>query len=383
MGRDVTGLRIDKKTNMVNDKSNGTLHSAVHVAPKALPEKSERKDYQPEDHNTKGRLPNEFNEQQDVLGVKSTNHEPEEKIIKAEAQKSTDKKLSSPAKPASGSTANSFEPATPGLEADKQTSSATYANGTENNNFGVQVLPKSNDSHSPKSSKKSQSNSNFMSRKLPQPNDKNYYDEEDNWSLASSISSTATSVRTRVTVPVAPRFSCVDRLERRKEFYSKLEEKHKALEKEKLEYEARTKEDEQAAIKQLRKTMVYKANPVPSFYREGPPPKVELKKLPVTRAKSPNLTRRKSCGDAVKSSPDDKGLCGRATRHSVGTYREAKASPVQKKSSPLTPKSKDHAGVRKSNGSNKIKKNSPQQFKETTEKSHVKEEANVDVSVES
>ncbi|XP_011091942.1 protein WVD2-like 2 isoform X1 [Sesamum indicum] len=380
MGRDVTGLRIDKKTNMVNDKSNGTLHSAVHAAPKALPEKSERKDYQPEDHNTKGRLPNEFNEQQDVLGVKSTNHEPAEKIIKAEAQKSTDKKLSSPAKPASGSAANSFEPLTPGLEADKQTSSATYANGTENNNFGVQVLPKSNDSHSPKSSKKSQSNSNFMSRKLPQPNDKNYYDEEDNWSLASS---TATSVRTRITVPVAPRFSCVDRLERRKEFYSKLEEKHKALEKEKLEYEARTKEDEQAAIKQLRKTMVYKANPVPSFYREGPPPKVELKKLPVTRAKSPNLTRRKSCGDAVKSSPDDKGLCGRATRHSVGIYREGKASPVQKKSSPLTPKSKDHAGLRKSNGSNKVKKNSPQQFKETTGSSHVKEEANVDVSVES
>ncbi|KAK4424722.1 protein WVD2-like 2 [Sesamum alatum] len=379
MGRDVTGLRIDKKSNMVNDKSNGTLHSAVHVAPKALPEKSERKDYQPEDHNAKGRLPNEYNEKQDVLGVKSTNHEPEEKIIKAEAQKSIDKKLSSPAKPASGSAANSFEPPTPGLEADEQTSCADHATGAENNDSGVKVPPKSNDSHSPNSAKKSQSSSNFMSRKLPQPNDKNYYDEEDNWSLASS---TATSVRSRITVPVAPRFSCVDRLERRKEFYSKLEEKHKALEKEKIEYQARTKEEEQAAIKQLRKTMVYKANPVPSFYREGPPPKVELKKLPVTRAKSPNLTRRKSCGDAVKSSPDDKGLCGRATRHSVGVYREGKASPVQKKSSPLTPKSKDHVGVRKSNGSNKVKSR-PQQVKETTENSHVKEEANADVSVES
>ncbi|EPS60881.1 hypothetical protein M569_13920, partial [Genlisea aurea] len=85
-------------------------------------------------------------------------------------------------------------------------------------------------------------------------------------------------------------------------FYSKLEEKHRALEKEKLEYQARIKEEEQAAIKLMRKNMSYKANPVPSFYREGPPPKVELKKLPVTRAKSPVLGRRKSCGDAVAKS---------------------------------------------------------------------------------
>ncbi|KAI3448717.1 hypothetical protein Pfo_005382 [Paulownia fortunei] len=385
MGRDVAGLRIDKKSNMVNDTSNGTVHGAVHVAPKALPEKAGKKDYESEDHNAKGVLPDECNEKQDVLGVKSTNHEPEEKFIKAEAQKSTDKKLSLPAKPASGSAvngtidANSYEPLTPGLEAEKQASYANYANGAENNGSGVKVLPKSNDLHSPKSAKKSQPNSHFMSRKQLQPNFKNYYDEEDNWSLASS---TATSVRTRITVPVAPRFSCVDRLERRKEFYTKLEEKHKALEKEKLEYEARTKEEEQAAIKQLRKNMTYKANPVPSFYREGPPPKVELKKLPVTRAKSPNLTRRKSCGDAVKSSPEDKGLCGRATRHSVGVYKEGKASPVPKKTSPITPKRKDQIDARKLNGSNKVK-NRPQQFKETTENSHVKEQGNADIAVES
>ncbi|KAL6512202.1 hypothetical protein OROMI_034682 [Orobanche minor] len=175
-------------------------------------------------------------------------------------------------------------------------------------------------------------------------------------------------------VPVAPRFSCVDRLERRREFYTKLEEKHKALEKEKLEYEARTKEEEEAAIKQLRKNMVVKANPVPSFYREGPPPKIELKKMPVTRARSPNLTRRKSCGDAaVKPSPEDKGLCGRAARRSVGVFhKEGKASPVQKKTSPFTPKS----NVQKLNGSKKVK-NQP------TQNSHVKDHENADIAVES
>lgn len=105
--------------------------------------------------------------------------------------------------------------------------------------------------------------------------------------------------------------------------------------------------------------------------------------LPVTRAKSPNLTRRKSCGDAVKSSAEDKGLCGRATRHSVGVYREGKAaSPLQKKASPITPKSKDQIDVRKVNGSNKFK-NRPQQFKETSENSRAKEQGNENITVES
>ncbi|PIN03491.1 hypothetical protein CDL12_23984 [Handroanthus impetiginosus] len=360
MGRDVAGLRIDKKSNLVIDKSNGTEES---------PEKAGKKDYEAEDHNAKARVPNQHEGKQDVLGVKSTNNEPEEKIIEAEAEK----KLSSPAKPTSVSSvngivdANSFEPITPGLEGEKQTSYANHAN----NESGVKVSPKSNGLLSPKSAGKSQLNSHF---KL-QPKYKNFYDEEDNWSLASS---TATSVRTKITVPVAPKFSVDKRLERRKEFYSKLDEKHKALEKEKLEYEARTKEEEQEAIKQLRKSMMYKANPVPSFYREGPPPKVELKKLPVTRAKSPNLTRRKSCGDAANSSPDDKGICGRAARHSVGAYKESKASPVPKKPSPLTPKTKDQNGMRKL----KVKNNTTP-LKETKENSHVKEQGNADIAVES
>lgn len=41
----------------------------------------------------------------------------------------------------------------------------------------------------------------------------------------------------------------------------------------------------------------------------------------MTRPKSPNLTRRRSSGDAVKSSVE-KGSCPRGSRHSLGTVRE-------------------------------------------------------------
>ncbi|KAL3814699.1 hypothetical protein ACJIZ3_015967 [Penstemon smallii] len=354
MGRDVTGIRSDKKP--VNIKSNGTFHTTVHVAPKAIPETDETKDY---NHNLKAN------------DVKSTTSEPEEKIITAEAHKSNDKRLSTPVKPASGSAVNGTIDAN---SSEKQSPLIDHANGVEINDSGVKCSPKTNNLHSPVTVKKSQPNTPFISRKY----DGKFYDEEDNWSLASSTATTRTT-KSRITVPVAPRFTCMDRLERRREFYTKLEEKHKALEKEKLEYEARTKEEEQAAIKQLRKSMTYKAKPVPSFYREGPPPKVELKKLPVTRAKSPNLTRRKSCSDAVKpaaAAPEENGHCKRAPRHSIGTYNQGKSSPLAPKST------KDRMGARKSNETNKVK-DRPQQLKKTMENPQVGEQGNADIAVES
>lgn len=129
-------------------------------------------------------------------------------------------------------------------------------------------------------------------------------EDEDARSTASS-STTPRGQRRASTAGFS--FRLEERAERRKEFLAKIEEKIQAKEEEKSNLQAKSKENQEAEIKQLRKSLTFKATPMPNFYKE-PPQKVELRKIPTTRAVSPKLGRNKNSTSTTNSS-ESGGSC--------------------------------------------------------------------------
>lgn len=120
-------------------------------------------------------------------------------------------------------------------------------------------------------------------------------------------------------------FKSDERAEKRKEFYMKLEEKMNAKEAEMNQIQAKTQEEMEAEIKQLRKKLTFKATPMPTFYQEASSTKSENKKVSQTSAKSQNPGKKSTTSGTDSDSstvPTHKIISMQGTKNNTSPSRK-------------------------------------------------------------
>lgn len=164
-------------------------------------------------------------------------------------------------------------------------------------------------------------------------------------------------------------FSSDERAEKRKEYQQKMEEKELQKQQERASKDGGKGEEKQDKdLKEYRKTLAFKASPLPSFYKE-PPKLAEIKKspLPPTRAVSPKLGRKDkpltaaAQDSAAAPSPDpkqpDRKLQAKPARASPKTPTKVTASALAApgpSASSESPATEDAAVVNGSHATNGI-----------------------------
>uniref|UniRef100_A0A2N9F0I5 TPX2 C-terminal domain-containing protein n=1 Tax=Fagus sylvatica TaxID=28930 RepID=A0A2N9F0I5_FAGSY len=287
MGIEVTDICMDKEPDSVIIYSNGIANDSNHeTAPnhrdgadsfdhinegpeiQSSEESTEAKEYEVKECTTENSFEvsvlhqnEKYKEEQNVVNSHLKASLPEENLKSETQNKKDNNKSRVSIKQASKPVAANVrtKPTVPqpfSLATEKRASFGTRPTGAQPDaSTAVNKSSNANNVRLPSATKPSQQIAHMVPRKPLQPDNKKHPDEEDSCSVASSTAASTRAIKSRASVASAPTFRCTERAEKRKE------------------------EEKEAAIKQLRKSLMFKASPMPSFYNEGPPPKVELKKV--------------------------------------------------------------------------------------------------------